>query len=564
MSGEPLHLELPNMAAPPYSSGPAGEARNPRELGNYEADVENDGHGSDHLPDDVISLVHMDGTVRQIQTKILGDPMHWFNKTLGCIMMAQNLGSTAAWLGWIALTNNHIHVNQELGLPANDQRLSTTWLVGSSIGFLLVGRLSDLYGRRWLIVSTSLLGFVGSILGCLGGSTSVLIASNICNGVAAAARLSFGFVVGEIIVATLLGPFVAALVSTAVMSHALHESSSRWRWSYGLEIGCAFISTCVYFLCYFPPSCKQLNVGGGTRLQMAKDLDIGGTLLFVSGCVQTIVGLSSAGASNQWDSQEVVATLLGTFMSFVLFFVYVFSRNSYDIAWHTSMLGTLFFSGMALAGFFIAYIPRVRILCHAAASVAMLSLVYLAAMKPDRYAEMTASACFLCFALGFIETVTWTGVTCIWGAQDIGLAFGVVGCLCSLGCAFARQLKENLTKYVDPVVQQAGLPPSSVELLYAAIRSGGVWEVPGVDLPTLDATIHIAVSHAYAGSFKTIFLLLMIFVVSMWFNAMFVPKLETSLNPSVARRLEPPSGFGDSNRQDEEQGIELGVVPLDA
>ncbi|KAK2035386.1 hypothetical protein LX32DRAFT_688693 [Colletotrichum zoysiae] len=194
------------MTGPSHSEGPASDARNIRELDNREAHLENDGPGYNNLPDNVISIVHMDGTVRQIQTKIIGDPTQWFNRTLVCIMMAQNLGSTAVWSEWMALTNNHNRVNQELGLPANDHRLSVVWLVGSSIGFLIVGRLSDLYGRRWLIINTSLLGFIGTCLGYAGGSIGVLIASNIFSGVAAAARLSFGFVVGEIVPTKLRAP----------------------------------------------------------------------------------------------------------------------------------------------------------------------------------------------------------------------------------------------------------------------------------------------------------------------------------------------------------------------
>ncbi|KDN65255.1 putative trichothecene efflux pump [Colletotrichum sublineola] len=223
------------------------------------------------------------------------------------------------------------------------------------------------------------------------------------------------------------------------------------------------------------------------RIQMAKDLDITGIFLFMFSCFLTMLGLSLAGAGYQWESKDVAGPLLGAVLFFVVFFVYeaflcrapvlmpprlfknrhyfvlvinalsasvvylilyvawrtvvgkVFSRNSYEIAWHISMLGALFFfSGMALAGFFIAYIPRIRVQCLTAASIAQLSLLYLAAMKTDQYAAITTSVCTLCFALGFIESVTLTGVTYIWEAQDIGLAFGVLSCLCSLGCAFIR------------------------------------------------------------------------------------------------------------------------------
>ncbi|GJD03866.1 trichothecene efflux pump [Colletotrichum higginsianum] len=76
----------------------------------------------------------------------------------------------------------------------------------------------------------------------------------------------------------------------------------------------------------------------------------------------------------------------------------VFDENpdaiSNAIAWQAAILGGSLWYGMALAGTFLT--------------------------------------------IGFIENVAITGVTYVWDAQDIGLAFGVLGCLCSLSCAFAQ------------------------------------------------------------------------------------------------------------------------------
>ncbi|KZL81080.1 trichothecene efflux pump [Colletotrichum incanum] len=430
------------MTAASSSAVPAGDVRNPSEPDSRRANLQNAKSVLHHLPGNVASLAHMDGTVRQIQTKILGDLVHWFDKTFGFIMVAQNLGSTAACLGWVILTSSHNRVNTELGLPENDHRLSTMWFMGSSIGFLLVGRLSDLYGRRYFIIGTSFLGVIGCILGRFGGSTNVLTAANVLNGVAAAAQMSFGF-----FVATLLGPFVTAPISAAITSYVLLDSTSRWRWNYGLGFGCAFLSAWVYFLCYFPPSCKQLNVDGGTRLQMAKNLDIVGIFLFVSGCVLTMTGLSWVGAEYTWESKEVLSMLLGGFASFVTFFVYeaFFCRvpalmppKLFKNRYYFSLVTNAFFSSMA---YFVVYVfwPSVvgKVFGGNPYYVAW-QIGCLGSMKTDRYAQITASAGLLCFAIGFIENVALTGVTYIWEAQDIGLAFGVLGCICSLGCAFAQ------------------------------------------------------------------------------------------------------------------------------
>ncbi|GKT95182.1 trichothecene efflux pump [Colletotrichum tofieldiae] len=153
----------------------------------------------------------MDGAVRQIQIQILGDPVHWFNKTFGFIMVVSSMNTTETVqlfirTDWYRLKIWEVpllawdgSLLRAASLPESDRRLSTMWLMGSSIGFLLVGRLSDLYGRRYFIVGTSFLGVIGSILGCFGGSTSVLMAANVLSGIAAAAQMSFGFVIGELV-----------------------------------------------------------------------------------------------------------------------------------------------------------------------------------------------------------------------------------------------------------------------------------------------------------------------------------------------------------------------------
>ncbi|GKT95181.1 trichothecene efflux pump [Colletotrichum tofieldiae] len=230
---------------------------------------------------------------------------------------------------------------------------------------------------------------------------------------------------------------------------------------------------------------------------MAKNLDVVGILLFVSGCVLTMLGLSWVGAEYQWESEEVLGMLLGGSASFAMFFVYALMppklfKNRYYFALVTNAL----------------------------------------------FASMTYSVLYV-----FWPTV----VAKVFGGNSYYVAWQT------------SMLNENLPKYVAPVAEKAGLPPSSLESLYVAIKTGNVSEVPSVNLRIINA-VESAVPKAYAESFKMVFLLSTIFTGSMWLNAMFLPNMETFLNPTVARRLRRPEGPGGDNHEDEEQGIELGNI----
>lgn len=202
--------------------------------------------------------------------------------------------------------------------------------MGSSIGFLIVGRLSDLYGRKWMVMSTTLLGLIGCVIGGTAKSVGMLIASNGCNGLAAAGQLSFGIVLGELVPNKHRGPIMGFVFLTSIpfgvfgpvvartMIENIHEG---WRWSYYLGIILSVITLALYQFLYHPPTFSQLHVGK-TRIQQTKELDWIGMSLFTTGCVLFLVGLSWGGTTYPWKSAEVLCTLVTGIMTLAGFFVY--------------------------------------------------------------------------------------------------------------------------------------------------------------------------------------------------------------------------------------------------
>lgn len=108
-----------------------------------------------------------------------------------------------------------------------------------------MGRLSDIFGRRWFFIGASLLATVGCIVGATADGINQLIGANVLIGLATAAQLSFNYILAELVpvkdrffVLTFIflcaapfscfGPYIARLL--------IVHTSAGWRWEYYMNI----------------------------------------------------------------------------------------------------------------------------------------------------------------------------------------------------------------------------------------------------------------------------------------------------------------------------------------
>jgi MFS family permease len=193
------------------------------------------------------------------------------------------------------------------------------WTLATAVGYTLIGRLSDIFGRRWFIIGTSILGLVGNIIAATAQSVNTLIAANVFNGLAASGQLSFPVIIGELVPNRARGPYnVVVLLSSTpfavfgpVIARAFIQHTERgWRWSYYLGIILSGISAILYILFYWPPTYALLHVNGKTKLQQAKTLDFMGVFLYTTGLVLFLIGVSWGGSTYPWKSSHVIGTIV--------------------------------------------------------------------------------------------------------------------------------------------------------------------------------------------------------------------------------------------------------------
>ena len=472
--------------------------------------------------------------------------------------------------------------------------------MGSSIGFLLVGRLSDLYGRKWMVLSTSVLGLIGCILGATSHSIAQLIVSNGCNGIAAAGQLSFGIILGELVPNKQRGPIVTlvflsslpfAVFGPVIARSFIDHTAAGWRWSYYLGIILNGLALILYFFLYHPPSFAQLHVGK-TRWQQTKQLDFIGIFLFITGSILFLLGMSWAGGTYAWKSVQVLAPMLVGVGIFAFFFVYeaylcpvqplmpprmfrnvgfvaiivvaavgamvyysmtvlwptiissVYTTDSMSIGLQSSVVGGGVLLGQCLSGFAISYVPKVKIQAIVASIFVCAFVGSLASLNKDHWAEFIAFGVIATVSVGYVDNITFPGVTLLWEPQDIGLATGVLGSIRGLGGAvaqalyvsvFTSRLTTNIPKYVGPAAVEAGWPEARLTELLGGLSN--LTAVPGIT-PAVEMAVGEGMVTASTKAFQLIFYITIPFSAVLIVAAALVPNFEPFLSKNVAKRLQ--------------------------
>ncbi|KAF2008021.1 MFS general substrate transporter [Amniculicola lignicola CBS 123094] len=208
--------------------------------------------------------------------------------------------------------------------------LSLVYTLGLAVGLTLVGRLSDIFGRRWFFIIGTAMGGLGAIVASTAKNVEVLIGGQVLIGLSASTGYSYAFIIGELVpvrhrfifnalifIFSLPTAGFGAAISTAFILH----TEAGWRWVYYLLIILNFLTTALYAVFYFPPTFHQKH-GRDTIMQWLKNFDYVGLLLYTAGLVLFILGLSSGGSLYPWTDAKVIAPIVVGFLCLVGLFVY--------------------------------------------------------------------------------------------------------------------------------------------------------------------------------------------------------------------------------------------------
>ena len=116
---------------------------------------------------------------------------YWVNPVFLNSYCTIGFGFMAATGGYALIAPLLGLINNELGPSHNITWVALANLHCQAVTFLVIGRLSDIFGRRWFFIIGSIIGLIGSILGATAQSVNQHIGAQVFIGVATGFRISF-------------------------------------------------------------------------------------------------------------------------------------------------------------------------------------------------------------------------------------------------------------------------------------------------------------------------------------------------------------------------------------
>jgi len=77
--------------------------------------------------------------------------------------------------------------------------VALSYTLTSAVTLTIIGRVSDIFGRRWIFVGGAALGVLGAIICAVAQNVTMLIVGTTIMGIAAATQLSYFYVMGELV-----------------------------------------------------------------------------------------------------------------------------------------------------------------------------------------------------------------------------------------------------------------------------------------------------------------------------------------------------------------------------
>lgn len=219
-------------------------------------------------------------------------------------------------------------INADIGPDPNITWVALIHTVALSFGLTIVGRLGDIFGRRWFFIGGSMFAAAGTLVSALAVNVPMLIVGSTMKGLAAATQMSVFYSISELVPMkyrymavglvyffNIPGTCLAPLISQAFITH----TKIGWRGFFYVITGANFLSGTCYFFFYHPPNFEDKHGRKDSRLTWVKNFDYVGAFLYASGLVLFLFGLSWGGTVYPWKSSAVISAIVIGVLSIIGF-----------------------------------------------------------------------------------------------------------------------------------------------------------------------------------------------------------------------------------------------------
>jgi EmrB/QacA subfamily drug resistance transporter len=218
----------------------------------------------------------------------------------------------------------------------------TAYVLASMTIIPIVGKLSDLFGRKAFLIGGTTLFLLGSLLAGASQSMDQLIVFRTLQGLGAGMGMSLVFtVMGDIFppeerarwvsllgivygVSSLVGPTLGGwLTEHGPLLGNLIAEQSRWRWVFYINLPVGLVA--VLALVFFLPAGLSVRTSEWSGWDSVRRIDFLGSLLSAVATISLMLGLTwGSSRTYAWGSVQVLS-LIG--MSVVLFVLFAFAQS---------------------------------------------------------------------------------------------------------------------------------------------------------------------------------------------------------------------------------------------
>ena len=108
-------------------------------------------------------------------------------------------------------------------------------------------------------------------------------------------------------------------IGPVISSAFAYQTAFSWRGIYFLMIPIDAVAAVAFFVYYHPPTFRMKYVEDkNTKLQILKDFDYVGLILYAGGLVIFLLGLQWGGVMYAWKSAHVIATMVAGGVSLIV------------------------------------------------------------------------------------------------------------------------------------------------------------------------------------------------------------------------------------------------------
>jgi MFS family permease len=282
-----------------------------------------DGH--DVKSKDAEPVVEEKDGKRMIQGRSIGK--------VAIIMVALCLAVFLAALDVTIVTTALPTISEDFQSTSGYTWIGSAFLLANSASIPSWGKISDIFGRKPMLLCANVIFFIGSLLAGVSVNIGMLITARAIQGIGGGGLIILSnIVIGDLFPLRIRGAFYGVIGAVWAVASSIgpiiggaFTQSVTWRWCFYINLpldGLAFIILLVFL---------DIKTPTTPFLEGIKAIDWVGSLLIVGGTLMFLFGLQYGGETAPWDSAEVLCLIIIGVFTWVLFGLWEWRFAKYPV-----------------------------------------------------------------------------------------------------------------------------------------------------------------------------------------------------------------------------------------